>query len=285
MMTKTVVEKVDSHQHYWLLERNDYGWLTPAVTALYQDFLPKELAPLRQAHKVTQTVVVQAAPTLAETEYLLSLAAIEPSIAGVVGWVDFDADDVIATLDKLAENHYFKGVRPMLQDIEDTAWIANPNYAAIFTKLAELGLTFDALVKPEHLPYLYDIARQTPDLAIVIDHFAKPNVAQGQFEDWAASMMRFSALQNVWVKCSGITTEASTSQTSASDYQRYFNTLVNAFGHGRIMWGSDWPVVNLNSDYTSWVTLCQTLVSDWSASEQEAFWAGTAQAFYRTLDK
>ncbi|WP_448554443.1 amidohydrolase family protein [Thalassotalea montiporae] len=276
-----MMNKVDSHQHYWLLERNDYGWLTPALDKLYRDFLPADLAPLRHAHNVTQTVLVQAAPTVEETEYLLSLAATESSIAGVVGWVDFDADDVIATLDKLAENPSFKGVRPMLQDIEDPAWIANPDYAGIFTKLAELKLTFDALVKPEHLPYIYDIAKQNPDLSIVIDHFAKPNVAEKQFDDWAAAMQRFQPLSNVFVKCSGITTEASPAQASADDYLDYFTTLVKAFGHGRIMWGSDWPVLNLNSSYPAWVELCETLISDWSMQEQQAFWAGTAKSFYQ----
>lgn len=276
-----MINKIDSHQHYWLLERNDYRWLTPALDKLYRDFLPADLTPLRRAHQVTQTILVQAAPTVEETEYLLSLAASENSIAGVVGWVDFDADNVISTLDKLAVYPSFKGVRPMLQDIEDPAWIANPDYALIFTKLAELKLTFDALVKAEHLPYISDIAKQNPDLAIVIDHFAKPNVAAQQFDDWAAAMQHFKPLSNVYVKCSGITTEASPSQTSAEDYRDYFTTLVNAFGHGRIMWGSDWPVLNLNSDYASWVELCETLVSSWSAKEQEAFWAGTAQSFYQ----
>ena len=95
------MSRIDSHQHFWRLDRGDYGWLTPALEPIYRDYLPSDLAPQLARAGVESTVVVQAAPTVAETLYLLELARDNPFIAGVVGWVDFEspmAGDTIATL-------------------------------------------------------------------------------------------------------------------------------------------------------------------------------------------
>ena len=162
--------RVDSHQHFWRLARGDYGWMTPDLGAIYRDFEPADLKPLLEAGGINATVVVQAADTVAETEFLLSLADEHDLIAGVVGWIDMEAGDAVATLERLRQNPKFKGIRPMIQEIADDDWVLRPALDPVFDALAEMELCFDALVLPRHLPRLLKRLQKHPALACVIDH-------------------------------------------------------------------------------------------------------------------
>src|SRR5437762_6820818 len=165
---------VDAHHHVWSLARGDYGWLTPELKAIYRDFSLADVAPLVQAAGITTTVLVQAAPTLAETQYLLNVAAKSGGLVrGIVGWVDLAAADAVATLETLAADPLFKSVRPMLQDLPDTQWILRSQVQATLSYLPALGIRFDALVKPAQLPALVAMLERNPDLDVVIDHGAK----------------------------------------------------------------------------------------------------------------
>lgn len=144
-------ERIDAHQHYWRLSRGDYGWLTPALAPIYRNFAPADLAPHLEAFGIARTVLVQAAPTEAETEFLLEIAAATPSVAGVVGWIDMEAEDAPGLVMRLAENRKLVGLRPMIHDIADPRWMLSPRLGPAFTAIIGADLVFDALVRPWHL--------------------------------------------------------------------------------------------------------------------------------------
>ncbi|MCY3002631.1 MAG: amidohydrolase family protein, partial [Planctomycetota bacterium] len=165
--------RIDAHQHFWKLERGDYRWLGPELAPLYRDFGPQDLAPLRARHRIDGSVAVQAADTVAETEFLLGLAERDASVLGVVGWVDLEAHDAPDTLARLAQHPKLVGIRPMLQDLPDERWILRESVAPALRALAELDLAFDALVKPRHLPHLVTLVERHPDLSIGQHKFAE----------------------------------------------------------------------------------------------------------------
>jgi L-fuconolactonase len=273
---------IDAHQHYWDPARGDYGWLTPDLDALYRTFGPADLAPLREHADVQRTVVVQAAPTVEETRYLLDLAQDDAAIAGVVGWVPMlsrDAPDLIA---ELAGHPKFKGIRPMLQDLPDDDWIANPALAPAVEALIAHDLAFDALIFARHVDALETFVTRFPTLRIVIDHGAKPPIRDGSsgWQSWADGITRLASLPHVHCKLSGLATEAAPGWTEAT-LQPYVDHLLQSFGPARLMWGSDWPVLNLNGDYLLWHSMANTLLAGLSDSERDAVFGANATAFYR----
>ena len=272
-------QAIDAHQHFWKLERGDYRWLTPDLRPLHRDFLPQHLRPLLRRAGVWKTVLVQAADSLAETRYLLSLADQEDFIAAVVGWVDMEDAAVPTLLAELAENSYFVGVRPMIQDIAEIDWMLSPRLQPAFAALQRLGLTFDALVKPVHLDNLLVLLRRHPGLAAVIDHAAKPDIANGGNGSWRVWMRELAALDNCYCKLSGLLTEAGDNAQPAQ-IQPYAEFLLECFGARKLMWGSDWPVLNLAGSYQGWRRMCEGFIARLSAADRERVFGGTAAAFY-----
>jgi len=271
---------VDAHHHVWSLARGDYGWLTPAQGAIYRDFTLADLAPLNAAAGITTTVLVQAAPTLAETQYLLQVAKDSDGLVkGVVGWVDLAGADAIPTLTRLARNPLLKSIRPMLQDLPDPAWILRADVGRALAALPRLGLRFDALVKPAQLSALLPMLDRHPDLAVVIDHSAKPDIANGMWEPWARSMRAAAANPRVRCKMSGWATEAGPNWT-IDTLRPYFEYLLGCFGAQRLMWGSDWPVVNLGGSYQRWFAASVALMAGLTPQERAAIMGGTARKFY-----
>lgn len=244
--------RVDGHQHFWSLQRDDYGWLTPELQALYRDFTPAELSPLLDQAGIDQTILVQAAASVDETEYLLGIAEQHQFVAGVVGWVDMDSVlQANEDLHRLARHPKFVGIRPMIQDIDDPAWIDGPELGIVFDALVENELCFDALVKPIHLPHLLKCLGRHPQLRTVIDHGAKPNIAAGEWQPWADGISAIANQTSAYCKISGLITEAGETQ-SYDDVMPYLDHLLDVFGPKRLIWGSDWPVLNLASDYHGW---------------------------------
>ncbi|WP_407941832.1 amidohydrolase family protein [Methylobrevis albus] len=272
--------RIDAHQHYWAIARGDYGWMGPAVAPIVRDFGPADLAPHLAAGGIAATVLVQAADTVAETEYMLSLADAEPSIAAVVGWVDLEAADATETLARLARHPKLRGIRPMLQDIADTFWVLRPAVLETLALLQGLGLSFDALIQPRHLPVIAALADRLPGLAIVVDHGAKPFIAKGELEPWAADIAALARRAHVCCKLSGLVTEAG-DDWSAPRLASYVATLLAAFGPDRLMFGSDWPVVNLAGGYDAWLATAEALTAGLSETERAAVFGGTAARFYR----
>jgi L-fuconolactonase len=277
------MKRIDAHQHYWTLGLGHNNWPTPDLSAIYRDFTPADLAPHLNACGVVRTVLVQAAPNVAETVFLLDLSENEDLIAAVVGWVDICAPSAAEDLRRLNRYSKFKGIRPMLQGIADTAYILQPVALATLGLVAEMGLRFDALIQPRHLPVIAALADYLPALPIVVDHGAKPFIEKGITEPWRADMAALAQRSNVSVKLSGLVTEAGESW-SVECLKPYASHLLEVFGPERVMFGSDWPVVELASTYERWMEVAIALTAHLDAAGRQAVFHGTAAAFYGIAD-
>ena len=270
---------VDAHQHFWSLSRGDYGWLRPESGNIYRDFGPTDLAPLLKEAGIDRTVLVQAAPTEGETRYLLDIAAATPYVAAVVGWVDLATRDAPDRLAALAANTRLRGVRPMLQDLPDPAWVLGDELRPALAAMAELGLRFDALVKPQHLRPLLTFLDKNPDLVVVIDHGAKPAIRSGMLDTWAREMREIARETSACCKLSGLVTEAK-ADWGMEDLEYCILHLLDCFGPDRLMWGSDWPVVELAGGYRRWHEAAHACLSTIPAVEREWIFGANAARFY-----
>jgi len=277
--------RIDAHQHLWRVSRGDYGWLTQeSVPTIYRDFLATDVQPLLHTAGIHKTILVQAAATIAETEFLLSLANEAPFIAGVVGWVDFASESATRDIERLARDPKLVGLRPMLQDMEDTRWILRPECSAKFELMQQKSLRFDALIRPRHLPVLSELIARHPALAVVIDHGAKPFIARGEIEPWRSDMRALANLaSHVHCKLSGLATEAG-GVWDASKLRPYVDVLLECFGPQRLMWGSDWPVLLLAGSYDEWLRVAEELTSGLSSTGRAHVFGGTAAKFYGVTD-
>lgn len=270
---------IDAHQHFWKVARTDYGWLTPDLTALYRDFLPGDLDPLLVASGVTGTVIVQAAPSEAETLFLLDLAREWPKACAVVGWIDMTSPQAEKHLGSLAQDPKLRGIRPMIQDEADPEWMLQASVGAAFQAVGRCGLTFDALVRPHQLTTLTRLVDRFPDVPVVVDHGAKPAIGADAFQPWANDIAAFSKRPQVMCKLSGLLTEAGPRATD-TDLIPYVEHLLDCFGPARLMWGSDWPVLTTAGDYGGWLDQARRLVQRLGAAEQAQIFGRTAARFY-----
>ena len=271
--------RIDAHQHFWQLAARAGSWPPPSLAAIHRDFAPADLAPLLAAHGIVGTVLVQSLPSAADTDYLLALAEKHSFIRAVVGWTELLAPGAPANIARLASQAKLKGLRPMLQDIEDDAWIADPALAPALNAMAEHGLRLDALVLPRHLPALLQCARDYPALPIVIDHAAKPPIADAAFGAWREDMAQLAALPNVHCKLSGLVTEARPGW-NVDDLQPYVRHVLDVFGPRRVIWGSDWPVVDLAGGYAAWLAASEALLAHLDQQDRDAIFGLNALRFY-----
>lgn len=240
---------LDSHQHFWKIARGDYGWMGPHVAPLLRDFLPDDLRPLMARTGITRTIVVQAAETEAETDFLLDLAENTDFIAGVVGWLDMDDAAFPERLAHYRNNPYFVGLRPMLQELEDDDFILRPRVLKHLALVAEAGLAFDILAFTRHLPHVAKALAATPGLRAVVDHIAKPEIAAGSLDPWRERIAEIAAFPNAACKVSGMVTEASPDGWTLEQLRPYVDHVASIFGPERLMFGSDWPVATLAANY------------------------------------
>ena len=277
--------KIDAHQHIWNLENPFCTWPTEAEAAIHRDFSLGDLAPLLAAHNIDGTILVQAAPDIAETHFMLAEAATQKFVCGVVGWIDIESSETVADLKSLAQHRLFKGIRPMLQGIADPLYILEVRYDAVFRALIDLKLSFDALILPHHLQVIRELARRYPALTIIIDHAAKPAIREGRsgFATWSRDMARLTDAPNVACKISGLLTEAGPNAT-LSDLRPVLDHLYQTFGSSRLLWGSDWPVLNLAADYTRWHNVIEYWLSDKSDADTKNIWGNTARRLYRIAE-
>jgi L-fuconolactonase len=279
--------RVDAHQHFWRLADRHGHWPPAELGSIHRDFLPADLEPLRQRAGIDGTVLVQSLPTEDDTRWLLALADQHPFIWGVVGWVDMKAADAPARIAALAAHPRLKGLRPMLQDLPDDGWIADPAVDAAAHAMVQHGLVFDALVLTRHLPALHRFALRHPGLPIVIDHGAKPPIAAGRVEPWRSQMAWLAAMPQVNCKVSGLLTEAGSLQNTEA-LLPYVQALWALFGPERLLWGSDWPVLRLAGDYAGWLDMSHALLGAVDPpptdAQRSAIFGGNAMRVYR-LDK
>ncbi|MEY4317657.1 MAG: hypothetical protein RI902_1465 [Pseudomonadota bacterium] len=273
---------IDAHFHCWQLDRNDYGWLTPQLSPIYRDVTLADWMVHAKAHGITGGVLVQAAPTLAETEFLLHQAQQHAMVLGVVGWVDMLAEDAIMQIERLSQSSKLKGLRPMLQDLPDPDWILQPQIQPILQYMAAHDLVFDALIKPHHLPNILKLVHQHPQLRVVIDHGAKPRIEAKQRSEWQLQMKQLahqSDPQRVACKLSGLWTEAKPG-SECEVVRPWCEDLIAIWGDTRLMWGSDWPVLELAGSYATWRNLTLDILKSHTPESQRKILALNALRMY-----
>jgi L-fuconolactonase len=232
---------VDSHHHFWDVGKLDYPWMPPGEGVLRRNYLPADLAPILERNGVSRTVLVQANQSPEEAGFLLDLAEATDFVAGVVVWVDLTSPDVAKVLDELGRRPKLVGVRHQVHDEPDDAWLSRDDVVRGLRELGRRGLTYDLLLRPQHIKYVPALAERVPDLRLVVDHIAKPLIAGGVMEPWATDMASVAAIPGLYCKVSGMVTEADHSRWTADDLKPYVSHVVELFGYSRLMWGSDWP--------------------------------------------
>jgi L-fuconolactonase len=271
---------IDAHQHFWSSEKFYYDWLVPELGPLYRNFVAEDLKPLVKENDVVSTVAVQARPELAETMWLLEMAKVNDFIGGVVGWVDFHAEDLDKTLDMLAKYPKLKGVRHQIEDEKDREWMIRPKTLRGLKKIEAHGLSFDALLKHDQLWQLDIVCNVCPNLPIVIDHCSKPNIAAGEKEPWVSRITAASRLP-VSVKISGLLTEAGVKDWTVEKIKCYTDLVLSLFGTDRCMVGSDWPVSLQGATYKQSMDTLKELLKDLSETAKQKVFYENAKEFYR----
>ena len=278
--------RIDSHQHYWKVNRGDYHWMTPSVPVLCRDYLPSDLRPLLQQHGIDRTILVQAAQTADETDFLLDLAAREPTVAGVVGWLDLDSPGFPQEFENRRKHPSFVGIRPMLQDIADDRWILRPQVMASLRILAEADFPFDFCIYPRHLPSVIQVLEAVPGLRATIDHLSKPEIRAHNLHPWKSLIAEVARHRNVFCKLSGMITEADHERWSVPDLQPYVDHAMECFGPDRVMFGSDWPVCLKAGSYHQVIHALRELLSPaWIEAAEQKIFGLNALRFYKLAPK
>ena len=270
--------RVDAHHHVWRIDRGDYHWIDPD-SMLYRDYSLDDLRPHLEGI-VDATILVQAAPTEAETAFLLDVArGSNGLVRGVVGWTDLAAPGAPERIRALAADPLIKGLRPMLQDIEDTYWLLGDAIRPALRAMAETGLRLDALIEPRHLPMLPALRVLNPDLKVVIDHGGKPPIDTKVMEPWNFDLARVAKETPYYCKVSGLPSQAGP-KWMMNDVRPWFEHIMDCFGAERVMWGSDWPVVEETCVYTRWHTICGRYLLNFQRDDAAEVMGGTAARFY-----
>lgn len=274
---------IDAHFHCWQLARADYGWLTPDLAPIYRDVAVADWRQQADAWGVGGGIVVQAAPTAQETQFLLQQAQANPSVLGVVGWIDMLAPDAAQQVAYCAEQPLLKGLRPMLQDLSDPDWILQPAIQPVLSAMARCGLVFDALIQTVHIPRILALTQAHPDLTVVVDHAAKPVIDTAVMDDWAQAMTQLARETDpakVVCKMSGLWTEAPAGQP-VEVVRPWCEALLTIWGPQRLLWGSDWPVLELAGSYATWRALSLSVLAHLPEQEKTAVLGGNARRIYR----
>ena len=273
--------KIDSHVHFWQIARGDYHWLSKDMLVLQRDFNQEDFDTLRTRHQVSRIVLVQAAPTHAETRYIMDLAHECEYVAGVIGKVDIEkGDTAIQQLSELAGQSIFRGIRPMFENMAENSWMDLPALDPVIQEITDLDLTFECMVLPHELEALTAWLNRHPKLKAVLSHAGMPNIRDNEFESWSRWIKRIASDTQVYCKLSGMTTLAAADWT-VEDLRPYVEHLLYCFGHERLIWGSDWPVMLLAGDYHGWCKACDTLLAELDESMKQAIYFDNAKQFYR----
>jgi L-fuconolactonase len=274
--------QIDSHHHLWKYDPQQYPWITEENRALARDYLPADLEPLIARASIDGTIVVQARQTLEETRWLLELAKSHPFIRAVVGWVPLIDPDIEDVLAELAGETKLQAVRHVLQDEPDDAYMLRDDFDRGISRLAAVNLVYDILIYGRHLKNTTTFVDRHPTQPFVLDHIAKPTIASARFDqEWATQIRELALRDNLVCKFSGVATEVRDPEWTTELIRPYFDTVLQAFGPERLMFGSDWPVCVLRSGYGQWVSTVRELIGELSPTEQSHIMGLTACRVYR----
>lgn len=273
--------RVDSHQHFIKYKAEDYPWIDDRLAPLKRDFLPEHLKPLLDESQFDATVIVQARQSLEETEWILKIAEETEWVRGVVGWVDLCADDVGEQLQKYAQHPKFKGVRHQIHDEPDDRFMMGDRFLNGLQQTFDLGLTFDLLLFPRHLPIAVELVEYFPGQPFVLDHISKPDIKNGVMEPWKTDFSRLAQYENVYCKLSGMVTEADWHNWKQSDFVPYLEVAMEQFGPKRLMIGSDWPVCTVSRDYKSVMNIVIDFLKSYPEEVQKDILGRNCMRFYK----
>ena len=271
---------IDAHHHLWDYSPQEYGWISEKMSVLRRDFTPADLRREIAAAGVDGVVSVQARQTVEETDWLLELAAANDFIRGVVGWVPLVSPDVARDLERFASHPKLKAVRHVLQDEPDDDYALRDDFNRGVGELRQFNLRYDILIFERHLPQAILCVDRHPNQVFVLDHVAKPRIKDGVIDPWRQNMRELARRENVYCKISGMTTEADWQQWTPGQLRPYFDVVLDAFGPNRLMFGSDWPVCLVASDYRRWFRTARDFAAGLTETERACLFGGTATEAY-----
>jgi L-fuconolactonase len=272
---------IDAHQHFWMYEPAEYGWIDASMSAIRRDFLPADLKPALDNNGFHGSVAVQARQTLEETRWLLELAAQSPSILGVVGWADLRSPDIRSQLKSLAQDPRLVGIRHIVQSEPDDQFLMQPDFLRGISVLEEFGLAYDVLIYAKHLPVATEFVKRFPRQRFVLDHLAKPPIKSGRIDSWADGVQRLAEFPNVLCKLSGLVTEGDWQHWTSEQIVPFLDVAFEAFGPERLMIGSDWPVCLVAASYPRTIEVVTTYLRNRSPACRDAVLGGNAERFWR----
>jgi L-fuconolactonase len=272
---------IDAHQHFWIYNPAEYGWIDDSMAELRRNFLPHDLKPDLDSNGFHGSVAVQARQTLEETRWLLELAQRSPSILGVVGWLDLRAPDIRSQLKALTQNSKLVGVRHVVQSEPDERFLLQPDFLRGISVLEEFDLAYDILIYPKHLSVAAEFVERFPRQRFVLDHLAKPPIKNGKIDPWAQGIKRLAEFPNVFCKLSGLVTEADWQHWRPEQIFPFLDIAFEAFGPDRLMIGSDWPVCLVAALYTRTIEVVKAYLQTQDPESRDAVLGGNAQRFWR----
>ncbi|KHF41658.1 amidohydrolase family protein [Halalkalibacter okhensis] len=272
--------RIDAHQHYWNIDREDYGWIKPDNQLMYRNYYPADLLPHLKNQNINKTILIQAAPTIDETIFLLELSKTEETVAAVIGWLDLTEHNFKEKLNMYRKYAKFAGIRVMIQDMKDETVVLTPPYVKAFKYFEEINLPIDLLVTHDQLDTLIKLMEKVPNLRGVIDHIGKPNISNKYFDSWYHNMKGLSKYPNLYCKTSGMITEAS-QNWEIKDFKPYLRAVLELFSIDRLMYGSDWPVCLMAGFYDDTVNVVMgNLEESLNSEEINKLFGQNASIFY-----
>ena len=275
---------VDAHHHFWTPDRHDYYWMAgEELDPIRRSFGPGDLRPVLEANGVDFTVLVQTVPSVDETREFMGIAERTRFVAGVVGWVDLTdkaVGETLAALRAQPDGKTLVGIRHQVHDEKDAEWLLRPDVQRGLAAVRDAGLAYDVLIRPRELPAALAMARALPEMRLVIDHLAKPPIASGKVDEWAAQIEPFRELPHVCCKLSGMVTEANWAGWAPADLHPYVARVLEIFGVERVMFGSDWPVCLLAGSYGGVKRALEEALPPMPDVERGAVFGGNAIRFY-----
>jgi len=272
--------RIDAHHHFWHYTPDEYGWIDDAMASIRRDFLPADLEAEIQPAGIDAVISVQASQTLAETEWLLEMAAAHPWIAGVVGWLPLADPSIGDLLERFSRNDWLVGLRHVLQ-AEPESYFENSEFNFGLSQLRAFHLTYDILIVHHQLPAAIRLVDRHPNQVFVLDHIAKPPIRAGQMQPWQDNLAELARRPNVFCKLSGVVTEADYQRWTYEQILPYMEAALAAFGSRRLMFGSDWPVCRVATTYRDWVRAVESVAEQLSTEERDALFHRNAAEAYR----
>ncbi|MFH6962689.1 amidohydrolase family protein [Flavobacterium plurextorum] len=271
--------RIDSHQHFWKFDPVRDSWIDESMSEIQRDFLPEDLLPLLTENKFSGCVAVQANQSESETNFLVDLASKNDFIKGIVGWVDLRDENISERLRHFSSNKTIKGFRHVVQGEADD-FMFRADFRNGISALEEFDFTYDILIFHRQLPAAISLVKDFPNQKFVIDHIAKPDIKSGSIDSWKKGIEEISKYDNVWCKISGMVTEADWENWTPEDLNPSLDVIFENFSTDKILYGSDWPVLNIASDYNEVVKTLEDYISKFSIEDQNKIWYENAVSFY-----